>query len=282
MIQNIFSRHLSWVFKDDFQKVQITRTCLELMKEILSSKPTTTHRIALYNYCYEVSLQDKSVVNVYIELFSMSNRSLQKSLEDEIDWNNGDSLAVINIIKTLFQVLILALKNQPENEPASILEYRLLHAKVHYVSPLKIVICYLNSVFSVSLQILAVRFLTLMVEKTKMTLVGPLDLDESQLKSLFFDKIRDPIEDVTLRRAIIELIIKIVQCQPGLTRAFFGVKCRQSTDEDNSGESLEGIVVDFLENMQKVGSLRSMLFIYAFFEKVNSYFRFFLQIYNCG
>lgn len=87
-----------------------------------------------------------------------------------------------------------------------------------------------------------------------------LELDHYQVQALFLERLRDPLEEDSVKLAIIDLINACVSNQDGMTAAFFNLKCFMywdGVDEQVTvdGDTVSDFMVDYLQNIKKVSGL---------------------------
>lgn len=164
VVRTVFTKHLDWEYQQVKQKYEILHECLRLIHKILSIDSTNMaepYRKLLFDFCLEVSLNNEVVVKGYMEIYRMSSIIIEKQMESETDWKDGDNLVHVKNLKILLALTLLLVKYRRfyKKSALSLFETKLVDCSFEKVAPVKRIASLIEHPFDLTIPKLAVRVL---------------------------------------------------------------------------------------------------------------------------
>ncbi|XP_063929352.1 nucleoporin Nup188 [Zophobas morio] len=249
LLNFVFIQHQTWAYNDENQKTQITLGCLNIFHYVLQKDVNDLNEAErkIFYLCQHAFLNNIYIIESFLHLFVKEKYHLIFLMERESNWIAGPSLDRLKCIRMQLALLLLIMNQRKTVAKCA------LNDKLQFV--VKPVASYFTNSYSPVIAELSCRFLEKLAQDRYIPLLALLELDHYQVQSLFLERLRDPLEEETVKIAIIDLINTCVSHQNGMTAAFFNLKCFMywdGTDDDLfSGDSVSDFMVDYLQNIKK-------------------------------
>lgn len=96
-----------------------------------------------------------------------------------------------------------------------------------------------------------------LLQELQMSMLAALYLDADQVRQMFIQRLRDPLECEQLKLAIIELVTASIPKQPGMTEAFFKMNAAGIDKSTNKSvnEGIGSFLVEYLNTFLTVRNL---------------------------
>lgn len=160
--RTVFARHSEWDYVDVVQKYKITNICLEFLSKILSQDRrhiSNPLMVLLFDFCLHSCLQDSTVVKGFVDTLQITNRVMQKALENEINWESPEALLMTDNTKLLLLCMLLLLKYTKMQRPPGAVKKKNVLTTICDKGTVRTVAGYMNHPIDVAVQKLAVRVL---------------------------------------------------------------------------------------------------------------------------
>ncbi|CAG9765832.1 unnamed protein product [Ceutorhynchus assimilis] len=253
LLHVVFPSFKLWKYndKEHFQQSKILNGCLRVFIKILQQDPNDHQLLeqkALYKLIHDSFLNDPYIIEAFTKVF-VRDKYLPSLMHQESNWIAGDTLIVVDAVKSEFALLLLIFKCRVKlpNAKCEIDKKAHIFAKttsIYFVTP-----------YNCTLEFLAGRFLEIFARNSEISLMSCLNLDYDQIQTLFLQRLRDPLEDETVKVTIVDLISTCIFHQHGMTAAFFNVQSTKKWYNPHAkiieGEAVSDFIMDYLRNVRK-------------------------------
>lgn len=181
-------------------------------------------------------------------------------MQNESNWMTAENTNFNHLVRLSMTILlhILRLRNRVANEKIesglSPLEH-VIYSQPKHVIP--VVTSYMRNIFNRRLPILACLLLKRFAIEFQMSLLACLDMEPSQIRSTFLERLENELESDQLKVAVLEFVEACIDKQPGMTEAFFKISYdvveRDQAKKTKKKDLSEGILTFMTLYLKVVG-----------------------------
>lgn len=160
-------------------------------------------------------------------------------MQNESNWMTAEHTSfnlLVRLAMTIF-MHILRLRNRvtdaAEPNALSPLE-NVIYSQPKHVIP--VVTGYMRNIFNRRLPILSCLLLRRFAIEFQMSLLACLDMEPSQIRSTFLERLENELESDQLKIAVLEFVEACINKQPGLTEAFFKINYDEQPANDHKNK----------------------------------------------
>lgn len=255
LLREVFPFIHSWRFENELDRLRLTSQILQYFCDILQIPDENTKRIILRDTCV-YSLLNLDGGMTLLRIVAVGNSHIEAIMQNETNWMTAENTSFNLLVRLAMTILmhILRLRNRVANEKSesylSPLEH-IIYTQPRHVIP--VVTSYMRNIFNRRLPILSCLLLRRFAIEFQMSLLACLDMEQSQIRSTFLERLENELESDQLKIAVLEFVEACIDKQPGLTEAFFKINYESATpqttdqkaksaDQKRSKELGEGIL----------------------------------------
>lgn len=174
-------------------------------------------------------------------IVALGNGHIEEIMQNESNWMTAENTSfnlLVRLAMTIF-MHILRLRNRVADTTESTGESALsplenvIYSHPKHVIP--VVTGYMRNIFNRRLPILSCLLLRRFAIEFQMSLLACLDIEPSQIRATFLERLENELESDQLKIAVLEFVEACINKQPGMTEAFFKINYDdQSTGDDKS------------------------------------------------
>lgn len=160
---------------------------------------------------------------------ALGNGHIEEIMQNESNWMTAENTSfnlLVRLAMTIF-MHILRLRNRvteavdPVGANALSPLENVIYSQPKHVIP--VVTGYMRNIFNRRLPILSCLLLRRFAIEFQMSLLACLDMEPSQIRSTFLERLENELESDQLKIAVLEFVEACINKQPGLTEAFFKI-----------------------------------------------------------
>lgn len=153
----------------------------------------------------------------------MGNSYIEEVMQNETNWMTAEKTSFNLLVQLGMTILMHVLRLRyrlTKKTTMSPLE-NVIYTQPKHVIP--VVTGYMRNIFNRHLPILSCRLLRRFAIEFQMSLFSCLDMDPSQIRSTFLERLENEFEREELKIGVLEFVEACIEKQPGMTEAFFKI-----------------------------------------------------------
>lgn len=301
MLKFVFPHFTTWFSNNEKVIKEILYHCVVIIQEVfnftdeqLTVEPyKSMHEFTVYN------LLNENCARVLLRMLVVGSEHLQTLMENQNNWYSGEAIQFITSIQIILSILMqlvdlkkklqvtyITHSERVEIEEAPFPFEHFIYSEEQNLKVIKATAHLMHIPFHKSIPNLACRLLIKFTYEMKTSLLAALELEPEQVRLMFLQKLRDPLESEDLKLAILKLVFICIPYQPGMTEAFFQATEYEICDDETvqqsptkkttNHESIGEFLVEYLMKASADDSYRSSPLFKQIFEIFHS-----LWMYNC-
>lgn len=197
---------------------------------------------------------------------AVGNSYIEEVMQNETNWMIAEKTSFNLLVQLSMTILmhILRLRYRFDEKPTTMSPLEnVIYAQPKHIIP--VVTGYMRNIFNRRLPILACRLLRRFAIEFQMSLFACLDMEPSQIRSTFLDRLENELECDDLKIGVFDFIEACIEKQPGMTEAFFKISSEdkkettsKKTTSKDKGEC-EGVLVYMKEYLRVVGENKNVI-----------------------
>nr|XP_022915529.1 nucleoporin NUP188 homolog [Onthophagus taurus] len=252
---HIFPIHLNWLYETNLHKQQLSNECLGVILSVLQNnyQDLNGDDKTIYDFCFCLITDHSPTIELINKLFRMTNSFLNAYIMTKGDWERRSSISLVQCLKKVLAIIniILLLHNRGERNLKGTIFLEMFLDSTVKPSSLKLLTGYMQQSFDLAIPKLSCQILKKLAINSDIPMLSLLEMDKYQLQCTFLEKLRDPLEEESLKVAILDLITLCVQNQSGMIVAFFDISGLPHTNCVDIGDSVNAFMEEYLENIRK-------------------------------
>lgn len=196
-------------------------------------------------------------------IVALGNTYIEEVMQNESNWMTAEKTSYNLLVQLSMTILMYILRLRyriSENKPTAMSPLEnIIYAQPKLIIP--VVTGYMRNIFNRRLPILSCRLLRRFAIEFQMSLFACLDMEPSQIRSTFLDRLENELESDEVKIGVLEFIEACIEKQPGMTEAFFKINYNErkitvstaSGSTAKSNDSSVGILVYMEQYLVIVG-----------------------------
>lgn len=187
-------------------------------------------------------------------MVALGNAYIEEAMQNETNWMIAKKTSFNYLVQLSMSILmiILRLRFRFDEKPAttSPLE-NVIYAQPKHIIP--VVTGYMRNIFNRQLPVLVCRLLRRFALEFQMSLFACLDMEPSQIRSTFIERIENEQTCNDLKMAIFEFVEACIEKQPGMTEAFFTIDFDERKKPAKEDDQRSGVLRYMKKYLELIG-----------------------------
>lgn len=241
-------------YKDRKEKNKISSFCLKLIFFYVGKNPDEigdNRDLKIpYDFFMASFCKDVNIINSFVAIFHSSYHDMIMCMPHEADWEEGETLKIFKIAKLCLTILMVFL-NYAENGKCDVSTFmRVAFDPTRKPNIIKLIAGFMNQYYNTDISKTACVVLKKISKVHQAPIITYLEMDYFQVKGMFLERLRDPLEDDEMKLLIIDFITACIESsQNGMCVAFFNIDIDKKDNLKSHGGSVTDFMVEHLKSL---------------------------------